>query len=71
MNAKSINFHALGVLLLFVVAATLFQTTGAMESLKALDKGAVGLISFAAMMLLIVLGVPIGFAMLGDRKSVV
>jgi C4-dicarboxylate transporter DctM subunit len=69
MNAKSINFYALGVLLLFVVAATLFQTTGAMESLKALDKGAVGLISFAAMMLLIVLGVPIGFAMLGTAVA--
>ncbi|MBT6404392.1 MAG: hypothetical protein HOK11_08180, partial [Rhodospirillaceae bacterium] len=64
MNAKAINLPALGVLVVILIAAALFSVTGTLEALKTIDKSAIGLIAFAAMMLLIVLGVPIGFAML-------
>ncbi|MEK9901104.1 MAG: TRAP transporter large permease subunit, partial [Rhodospirillaceae bacterium] len=40
-----------------------------LDTLKTLDKGAVGLVAFLAMMLLIVLGVPIGFAMLATAVA--
>ncbi|MDG2270436.1 MAG: TRAP transporter large permease subunit, partial [Alphaproteobacteria bacterium] len=69
MNAKAINLPALGVLVVILIAAALFSVTGTLEALKTIDKSAIGLIAFAAMMLLIVLGVPIGFAMLATAVA--
>ncbi len=69
MNAKAINLPALGVLVLLIAAALIFNATDALGALKSLDKGAVGLVAFVGMMLLIVLGVPIGFAMLGTAVA--
>jgi len=69
MNAKAINFPALGVLVVILLAAAIFSATGTLELLKSLDKSAIGLVAFVAMMLLIVLGVPIGFAMLATAVA--
>ena len=69
MNSKAINFQALGVLILILLAAAIFHNTGGLEALKGLDKSGVGLVAFAGMMGLIVLGVPIGFAMLGTAVA--
>ncbi|MBO6781897.1 MAG: TRAP transporter large permease [Alphaproteobacteria bacterium] len=69
MNAKAINLPALGLLVVLIAAGLIFNATDALGALKSLDKGAVGLVAFAAMMLLIVVGVPIGFAMLGTAVA--
>ncbi len=64
MNAKSINMVALGVLIAFAALFVAANSGIGFENLKQVDKGLIGILSFVAMLGLIVVGVPIGFAML-------
>jgi len=64
MEKKSINYLALSVLGGFILLWIAANSGIGFQDLKQVDKSTIGVLAFVCMMILIVVGVPIGFAML-------
>jgi len=64
MEKKSINYLALSVLGGFILLWIAANSGIGFQDLKQVDKSTIGVLAFVCMMVLIVVGVPIGFAML-------
>jgi C4-dicarboxylate transporter DctM subunit len=63
MNATR-NLPAAGLFIILLVVFAALPATIGIDALKAVDPNIIGVLSFVGMLLLIVVGVPIGFAML-------